>query len=261
MTEQSTAPKVKSPAGQRYNLLDIIRALAVISMVLYHAAWDAFYIFGADMPWFRSQGAFVWQQCTCITFLTLSGFCISLGRKMVSRALTVLGCSLVIRIVTVIFMPSSAVRFGVLCLLGSAMLLIGCLDRWLKRVNPYLGTGLCFLLFALTRYVKDGVLGFFGIELVKLPRVLYTLGHIGSYLGFKSEGFFSTDYFPIIPWIFVCLFGYYLHKIFAERRLMEHLKVRPLPALEFVGRHALWFYMAHQAVVYAVMYLIFEIIL
>ena len=230
-------------------------------MILYHAAWDAFYIFGADMPWFKSQGAFIWQQCTCITFLVLSGFCISLGRKRVSRALLVLGCSLVIRIITVGFMPDSPVRFGVLCLLGSAMLLIGYLDRWLVRVNLYAGMGFSLLLFALTRYMKDGFLGFFGTELVRLPRFLYSFGQIGSYLGFKSEGFFSTDYFPIIPWIFVCLFGYYLHKLFDKRGLMKHLRVRHLPVLEFAGRHALWFYMAHQALIYALMYLIFEIIL
>ena len=46
----------------RYSLLDLIRGLALVSMMAYHASWDLVYLFGVDWPWYHSEGAFLWQQ-------------------------------------------------------------------------------------------------------------------------------------------------------------------------------------------------------
>ena len=47
---------------QRYEVLDTIRGLALLSMICYHAAWDLVYLFGADWPWYHSAAAHIWQQ-------------------------------------------------------------------------------------------------------------------------------------------------------------------------------------------------------
>lgn len=44
---------------KRYTLLDIIRTVAIINMVFYHAMWDVTRIFGVEAAWFSSDGAAV----------------------------------------------------------------------------------------------------------------------------------------------------------------------------------------------------------
>ena len=53
---------VKKKRRQRLALLDSVRGLTLISMILYHAVWDAVYLLGADWGWYRGEMAFIWQQ-------------------------------------------------------------------------------------------------------------------------------------------------------------------------------------------------------
>ena len=72
---------------RRYQTLDTLRGVTIVSMILYHACWDLVWIFGADWPWYRSDGAYLWQQSICWTFILLSGYCWSLGRHRLRRGL------------------------------------------------------------------------------------------------------------------------------------------------------------------------------
>ena len=71
--------------GRRFHLLDGIRGITLISMILYHASWDAVYLLGADWAWYRGPAAHLWQQSICWTFILLSGFCFPFGRKKLRR--------------------------------------------------------------------------------------------------------------------------------------------------------------------------------
>ena len=71
-------------------------------------------------------------------------------------------------------------------------------------------------------------------------------------LGFTTDEFYSADYFPLLPWLFLFLAGYYAVKTgFIQRfkGLFGPLRVKPLA---FLGRHALWVYLLHQPVILAV---------
>ena len=154
-------------------------------MILYHAAWDFVYIFGENWEWYRTDFAYIWQQSICWCFILLSGFCFSLGKKKWKRSLTVLGAGMVISFVTEIFMPQNRVRFGVLTLLGSSMLIVTLLEkfldigrnRWCKGeieiskqgTTSKLCAWVCFALFLLTKNLNAGFLGFADVELVALP--------------------------------------------------------------------------------------------
>ena len=46
---------------RRYQVLDAIRGCALVSMILYHAAWDLVNMFGVDWPWYRGFAAHVWR--------------------------------------------------------------------------------------------------------------------------------------------------------------------------------------------------------
>ena len=94
---------------------------------------------------------------------------------------------------------------------------------------------------------------------IELPSFLYA-NELTAYLGFPKSGFFSADYVPVIPWLFLFFFGYFLYKIFERYGWLKALSFVSVKPLEFVGRHALPIYVLHQPVIYGALYLIFKVI-
>ena len=113
--------KKKSGSG-RLALLDSLRGLTLISMILFHACWDAVYLLGVNWPWYGSRAAYIWQQSICWTFIFLSGFCIPFSSKLLRRGLEVFGAGALVMAVTCLLLPEDRVVFGVLTLIGSCML-------------------------------------------------------------------------------------------------------------------------------------------
>ena len=103
------------PSGRavgRLSLLDTLRGITLMSMILYHAAWDAVYLLGIQWEWYHGTGAFIWQQSICWTFILLSGFCLPLGRHPMRRGVEVFGAGLLVTAVTVLVIPENRVVFG-----------------------------------------------------------------------------------------------------------------------------------------------------
>lgn len=243
----------------RYRALDALRGFALLNMMLYHGLWDVVYLFGRDISWFTSSVGFVWQQCICWTFILLSGFCWSLGSKKLKRGLMVLGVSVIITAVTLIFMPDAPILFGVLTLLGSAMLLMLPLKGVLQKVPVYFGLSGSFILFLLTKNVNEGFLGFFGYEWIRLPEGWYT-NLFTAYLGFRPRGFWSADYFSLIPWFFLYVTGYFLYRLFEKKQWLSHLTSSVSRPLEWLGRHSLWVYVLHQPILYGLYFVVFRVL-
>lgn len=238
---------------ERYFLLDSLRGITLVSMMLYHAVWDLVYIFDVSLPWYHSETAFVWQQSICWTFILLSGFCWSLGGQKLKRALVVLGASVVISAVTLSFMPENRVLFGVLSAIGTGMLFTIPMEKVFRKISPYIGIIVSFSLFIITREVNSGYLGFGDWKLFDLPESWYA-NLFTAYLGFPAADFWSTDYFSVIPWLFLYWTGYFLYIIFERLDFLKYftgLRIRPL---EWLGRHSLIIYMLHQPVIYGVLY-------
>lgn len=237
-----------APNKTRYALPDTLRGLTLLSMIAYHGCWDMVYILGADWPWYQSSGAYLWQQSICWTFILLSGFSFSLGRRHWRRGWLVFGCGAVVTAVTLVVMPGQEIWFGVLTLLGSCMLLGALLERPLGRVPAGAGLVLSAALFVLTRSVNRGYLGFEGLRLAALPGELYR-NMATAYLGFPFPGFRSTDYFSLVPWLFLFLTGYFLFRLTGQRLAAAPDLGRCAP-LEALGRRSLLVYMLHQPVLY-----------
>ncbi len=240
----------------RYHLLDGIRGIVLISMIAYHGSWNLVYMYRIDWPWYHSQGAYVWQQSICWTFILLSGFCWSMGRNHLKRGLLVFGGGLLVTAVTVAVMPQNRVVFGVLTCIGSCMLLMTWLDRFLKKVPCVAGLLVSIGLFALTRNINRGFLGFESWNLVALPRSLYQ-NLFTAYLGMPSMGFFSTDYFSLVPWVFLFAAGYFCYGLAREKNWLDApiLKVK-LPIFDWLGKRSLVVYLLHQPVLYVAMEII-----
>ena len=74
----------------------------------------------------------------------------------------------------------------------------------------------------------------------------------------QDFGFFSTDYFSLIPWIFLFVAGYFLHRVLEEEGLNEKLFAKGnVPVLNWIGRHSLIVYLLHQPILYGLGILIF----
>ena len=208
-------------------------------MIVYHAMWDLIYMFGqesgmaAHASWYEGWPGYLWQQSICWTFILLSGYCMRYSRNPVKRGLIVLACGTAVSVVTTLFMPEAAVRFGVLTFLGCAMIVVGVVKKLTER-NESEGTGtvthsddkgdgsechhgklvtfrtvpfviLIFaVLFFLTRNINAHTFGFEGLVFGRVPEGLYR-NMVTAFFGFPPAGFFSTDYFSFFPWIF--LFG------------------------------------------------------
>ena len=188
-------------SANRYALLDELRGLDLISMMCYHGLWDVVFLFGVQLPWYTGMPGHLWQQSICWVFILLSGFCLPMGHHPYKRGALVFGAGALVTAVTVLFMPEDVVLFGVLTLLGSAMVITALLEKALRKIPPAVGAVVSVALFGLTYHAQLGYLGF-GDGWVLLPRFLYQ-NLFTAYLGFYPEGFFSTDYFPLVPWLFL----------------------------------------------------------
>lgn len=242
----------------RYRKLDGIRGLALLNMIAFHAIWDLVYIYGFQWNWYQSKAGYIWQQGICWTFILLSGFCLPLGAHPVKRGLTVFCGGAVITIVTLVFMPENRVVFGVLTLIGSCMIIVGMLDRMLRKPAPVLGLLISMLLFVATRNVNAGWLGFEAVQFCAVPEALYA-NMLTAYLGFPNKGFYSTDYFSIIPWLFLFLSGYFLFRLCEQSDRLGMLEQGMLTPIEWIGKHSLIIYMLHQPIIYLFFELFFGI--
>ena len=221
-SKQHTTRSIEQIARSgRLILLDELRGLTLISMILYHFMWDLYYIVGITFPWKHGMYA--------------PGM--HIWQQSICWTFILLS--------------------GVLTLIGSSMLLMLPFDFVLKRLigfrtEPVMTLFLTALFFSLFWWTLHH-----GQTLwpQSLPRNLLT-----TYLGFPFAGFWSTDYFPVIPWFFLYVAGYLLHALTAVVRLPEpfraHLRdiahTSHIPALAFLGRHCLLVYMVHQPVLYGI---------
>lgn len=242
----------------RYYILDALRGFALIHMIIYHAIWDIVYVFGIDWNWYKSYGAYIWQQWICWTFILLSGFCFAFGKPRYKRGVIVFLCGLVITLVTLFIMPENIVLFGVLTLIGSCTLLLTPLKTILSKCNPYFGAFISFVLFFITRNINNGELGFEGWTLAALPNTMYT-NLFSAYWGFPNNDFYSTDYFAIFPWIFLFLTGFFINHICSRKQLIKFLEPHICKPLEWLGKYSLQLYVIHQPIIYGLLSIFFAL--
>lgn len=239
---------------RRYSLIDAIRAVAVISMVLYHLFYDIFCLFGNHPEYTSLTPIIIWERSICTSFIVISGISLNFSRHGYRRGLIVGACAMVVTLVTYLMFPEEAIWFGVLHLLSFSMLLTTAVKPLLDKLKPLVGVIIFFLLFMLCYGIPNRHIGLFSYPLIRLPEALYQHKWL-SVIGFLSNDYYSMDYFPILPWSFLYLFGYHLWRLIKEKELDKYF-YKKIPVLDFIGRHSLLIYMLHQPVLYGICYLI-----
>jgi uncharacterized membrane protein len=136
------------------------------------------------------------------------------------------------------------------------MIITGLIMPIIKKINTSVGMIVSVILFSATYSINDGTLLF---GLVKIPDVLYKTNYLAP-IGIYNNSFYSADYFSILPWIFVFLFGAFLGKLAKDGKFPKWTYKKHSKMFAFVGRNSLWFYLGHQAVLYAIFYAVLEIL-
>ncbi len=246
------------PKSARLWWLDALRGAALLNMLGYHAMYDWVYVFGRPAAWYSitAPGCHLWQQYICWSFLLIAGFSFSLSRRPLKNGLATAGCAALLTLVTVAVMPSERIWFGILHLMACALLLSCLLRPALEKIPPAAGLAVFAGLFLLTDQLPLGYLGFEGLRLAALPPALYRANWF--WLGFQDIGhFYSADYFPLVPWLFLFWCGYFLYRLAAPR--LAARPCRPAPAalrpLCALGSRTLLLYMLHQPVLYGALWL------
>lgn len=225
---------------KRIELLDVWRSLAVLLMMAYHFLYDLFMfdVVGRDVVF--SFWAILLRLAAVGSFMFISGAVVCFSRDSVRRGAIVFCCGMLVSIV-MNFM-GEPVQFGVLHNIGTMMIAYGLLHGKLKVPKGIWFPLLCAVFFAIGYYVSDKV--------YVNTRLLVPFGLI-------YPGFYSADYYPLLPWSMIFAVGVWCgSKLSWLRERMSLLRMHFSPVLSAAGRHSLIIYLAHQPVFYGICWLI-----
>ena len=243
--------------AKRILILDEIRGFAILCMIVHHMFYDVGFVLGLDWGYRVFDFLCHFQPLFWAAFIITSGICSHLSRNPIKRGFIVLGAGIIVSFVTAIIMPAigitgAEIYFGILSCLGCSMIIAGGLMPLLNKGNDKIGLLVVAFLFFATYKISDKSLLF---GLVRIPDALYQ-SNIFSPFGFYNSSFQSADYFPLIPWLFMFLFGAIFGKYAKEEKFSAFAYNSHSKVLQFVGKNSLWFYLAHQPALYGIMYLI-----
>ena len=245
----------------RYHLLDEMRGFAVVCMVFYHGFYTLFSEFSLKAGGLLLDFFMPAQPFFAAFFILLSGVSSSFTRSNLRRGFKLLLLSIALTAATFLltfFDINEQIVFGILTLLAISMLLVAVVEKYIDKINLNFGAMICLILFLILYNVPNGYLGF-GSFSHKLPTSIYESDWL-FWLGFPSVEFYSSDYFPIIPWIFIFFCGVFLGRYSRVGKFPPFFKKKYIPPLDFVGRHALIIYILHQPIIYGLIMLVKVII-
>ena len=233
---------------RNYNL-DKFRGFTIISMVLFHLMYNI--NFYSRISWY-DETLFnkIWQLSIACSFFIISGITSNFlsSEKNINRGLITSLIGFAISFTTYFFAPEQMIVWGVLNGLGASMLITGILQRHLDFDFKYFFIFLVIFIF--TYNIPE--------------RSLYTYDFFKNLydsnlaiLGFTGSNFASSDYFPMIPWIFIYLSGFSLGKFLISNNF--YYKYGKDNWLAKIGRHAMIIYLTHQVVLYPIVTLVYKL--
>ena len=229
---------------ERIQSIDALRGLCVLLMCVHHLLFDLAAFLGA--PWWLYENPVfsVLQYIVAGCFILLSGVSSRFSRSNIRRGLRVIAVALALTLVTWLGDRIAArltgnsigltIFFGVLHMLGFSMLFYGSTRKLWDRLPDWAAPILYVLGIVLTGRCAAGIRG------TAIPWLFP--------FGFITEKFFSGDYYPILPWLFVFLLGAWAGEKIRLRKLPERFYTARFRFFPVLGRHALLIYILHQPI-------------
>ncbi len=245
--------------GKRIGILDEVRGIAYVAMILYHLYYDLAFVYAHDLPDMVDVVMKFIQPFIAGTFIFIAGISSNYSKNNFKRGAIYFFLAMLLTFVTAVALPGETIVFGVLHFLGIAAMIYGFIGDFTERIPWVIGLVVFLLLFAVTYNIPRGYMGFEGVFSLNVPGEMY--GHYWLFpLGFTSRDFYSADYFPLIPYLFLFLAGAsaggYLQ---GGSRTTKSLYMTRFHGLAFIGRHGLWIYMLHQPVIILILELVFKL--
>lgn len=252
--------RLKKNGKMRFPLIDAVRGLCIAGMVVYHALFDVVELFGFDVERFidftpltliRDIGAGL--------FIFISGICFHFSHRRMRRFLILFAGGLAVDIATYIVAPDSAVLFGILTFMSVSGLILTAADGFLTHLPPKTFFVINLFLFIFFFRMNYAYVGTYSHVWFYMPTVLYR-NYFTAFLGFPFDGFSSGDYFPLLPWMFICFAGYFFFNAAKGSAKLKRAAGIRIPALGVLGRHSLVIYIVHQPVLYGAVWLAAKIL-
>lgn len=238
----------------RYALLDELRGFLVLCMVFYHGFLSIYNLLRLDFAEKLFDFFTPVEPFFAGTFILLSGMMCGFSHSNLLRGAKCFAVGLIISAVTFLAPESLGdnifIRFGILHLLGFSMMFCGLMNFAFKRTNKWVGLTLALLLFFVFLGVPNDYPDVVGIRNV-IPTEWYSNKDLFPF-GITAPGFESGDYFPIFPWTFLFVAGYFLYKFNIPQKYNKIFAPKRIKPLGFLGRHALLIYIVHQPIIYII---------
>ena len=252
--QPTTAAATRPSASGRMAFFDVARGFSVVSMVLFHLCYDLYFLSGVDIPWFVPPFRDIWRASISWTFLFVAGISCSLSRSNLRRSGRYLALAAAIFVATTVAAVDTPISFGIIFCMGASTLLYALLERMGATPRGELAALVLFVLFLACQGVPHGHVGLLGLDL-ELPRAPYETGLL-SWLGFMGPHFSSGDYYPLIPYALCYLSGAAFARSDTGGKVLAAVRDWGCAPLEFVGRHPLAIYVAHQPIILLVVQLL-----
>lgn len=244
--------------NKRICMLDELRGVAIIAMVIYHTLVSMVFIYNLEFSYeifFKAQRL---QPLIPITFITLCGISCSLSKNNLKRGVRIFAIALIATLVTFLFMPQMVIVFGILHFLGIALIIYSLLKSYTDKIKNNIGVVVSLLLYIITYSIPYGYIGFKSLIYFDLPSQLYSVYPL-FIIGLPTPDFYSGDYFPIVPHLFLFFTGIFIGKILKEKGAPKLMYKKLCPPLDFIGKYSLVIYVVHQPVIIGVLYLLVEV--
>jgi len=235
----------------RFWEIDLFRTVAIVMMITFHALYllNYFDIHNTGVPGVPYGFWWWFPRVTGGTFIFLAGVSLTIthsrSKRMsgfVLRGLKIFAWGMGITLITWLISRTGYVRFGILHFFGIAFILAPFFARF-RFINLILGIAL----LAIGIYLQEQRI------LVDFPWLLW--------LGLMPRGFWTMDYWPLLPWFGLFLVGVFCGKILypqGNRRFNIHEFNDPVTsALTLPGRHPLVIYLAQWPIVIGALLLLF----
>lgn len=243
----------QSCSSTRFIELDVLRGFAIVGMVLLHLLWDLDYFHLLPL----NRNLYQIQPAIPALFFILVGVCLIVSKNkkyhqtrqeedqyhkhLVLRGLKIFSLGMVITAVTLLVMPGRPVVFGILHCIGLSIVLSVPFLRF-KSIN---------FVFAAVIVSAGFAMGLFTIE---NPTAL----HLAFGIHQANVWQHTIDYFPLLPWFGVCLFGIALGNVLYKDNKRQFpvpdlSRFAPMRACSWLGRHSLAIYLLHQPVIAGVL--------
>ena len=244
MGNQAATPS-KVPSS-RLLAVDVLRGLAVVAMIIFHAAWDMSSFGFLPSRMMFEPGWFWFGNIILFSFLAISGFSMSWGwrkrfdsRSVMIRFFKIAAGAAAITISTYLVVPDTFVYFGVLhhIALGSLILVL------LRRVPSIIVIFPAVLLAVLPFLVR--------LNSFNAPWLCW--------IGLSEVVPPSNDFVPLLPWFPIMLAGSVLGRWAPEEGTRKFTTLGSFAnwfsPFAWVGRHSFLIYLLHQPVIWGGLYL------